>query len=179
VRFDVKPPRPLGANFKKTNSLVRLRIPPAFGRPLALPLVDACAQAIETLKPSLFHSTGPLVGIMRQTANLTIPSRGESALSSLAELFPSATPLRISVLVSVARGNGRPLQDRTVIEFGTSMMVFFESRLPLELADKIHLENSDQSLGTDAIVVAIRDGASHRAIAARFVAEVRNWIVKG
>jgi hypothetical protein len=116
---------------------------------------------------------------MRQIANLTITSPSESALRSLAELFPSATPLRISVLVSVARGNGRPLQDRTVIEFGTSMMVFFESRLPLQLADKVHLENSDRSLGTDAIVVAIRDGVSHRAIAARFVAEVRNWIVQG
>jgi hypothetical protein len=116
---------------------------------------------------------------MRQTANLTIPSHSESALRSLAELFPSATPLRIPILVSVARGNRQALHERTVIEFGTSMMVFFESRLPLELADKLHLENSDQSLGTDAIVVAIRDGVSQRAIAARFVAEVRNWIVQG
>ena len=116
---------------------------------------------------------------MRQTANLTIPSHGESALRSLAELFPSATPLRIPILVSAARVNGHLLQESTVIEFGTSMMVFFESRLPLELADRLHLENSDQSLGTDAIVVAIRDGASHRAVAARFVAEVRNWIVQG
>ena len=116
---------------------------------------------------------------MRQTANLTIPSHSDTALRNLAELFPSATPLRISVLVSVARGNGRPLQDRTVIEFGTSMMVFFESRLPLELADKLHLENSDRSLVTDAIVVAIRDGVCHRAIAARFAGEVRNWIVQG
>ena len=66
-----------------------------------------------------------------------------------------------------------------MIEFGTSTMVFFETRLPLELADTLHLENSDQSLGTDAVVVAIRDGISHRAIAARFVAEVRNWIIQG
>jgi len=123
--------------------------------------------------------TEPLVGIMRQTANLTIPSHSESALRSLAELFPSATPLRISILVSVARGDGHLIQESTVIEFGTSMMVFFDSRLPLELADKLHLENSDRSLGTDAVVVAIRDGVSHRAIAARFVAEVRHWIIQG
>jgi hypothetical protein len=116
---------------------------------------------------------------MRQTANLTIPTQRGSALRSLAELFPSATPLRVSILVRVARGNGHLLEESTVIEFGTSMMVFFESRLPLELTDTLHLENSDRSLGTDAIVVAIRDGVSHRAIAARFVAEVRNWIVQG
>jgi hypothetical protein len=121
----------------------------------------------------------PLVGIMRQTTNLTIPSQGPSALRSLAELFPSATPLRISILVGVARGKGHLLEESTVIEFGTSTMVFFESRLPLELTDKLHLENFDQSLETDAVVVAIRDGVSHRAIAARFVAEVRNWIVQG
>src|SRR5579864_455158 len=116
---------------------------------------------------------------MRQTANLTAPSQSDSALPSLAELFPNATPLRISILVSVERGKGHLLEESTIIEYGTSMMVFFESRLPLELADKLHLENSDRSLGTDAIVVAVRDGAASRAIAARFVAEVRNWIVKG
>jgi hypothetical protein len=116
---------------------------------------------------------------MRRTTNLAIPSQSASALRSLAELFPSATPLRISILVSVARGKGHFLEESTLIEFGTSMMVFFESRLPLELTDTLHLENSDRSLGTDAVVVAIRDGVNHRAIAARFVAEVRNWIVQG
>ena len=116
---------------------------------------------------------------MRQTTNPTFPSQSESALRSLAELFPTATPLRISISVTMASGKGHLLGESTVIEFGTSMMVFFESRLPLELADKLHLENSDRSLGTDAIVVAVGDDASHRAIAARFVAEVRNWIVQG
>ena len=118
-------------------------------------------------------------GNMRQTTNLTPPSQSESVLRSLAELFPSATPLRISISVTISSGKGHLLEESTVIEFGTSMMVFFESRLPLELADKLHLENSDHSLGTDAVVVAVRDDISHRAIAARFVTEVRNWIVQG
>jgi hypothetical protein len=121
----------------------------------------------------------PLAGIMRQTANLTTPSQGASALRTLAKLFPNAMPLRFSILVSVERGNGHHLEESAVIEFGTSMMVFFESRLPLQLTDKLHLENSDRSLRTDAVVVAIRDAVSHRAVAARFVAEVRNWIIQG
>ena len=116
---------------------------------------------------------------MRQTTNRTIPPQSESALRSLAELFPNATPLRIPILVSVERGKGHLLEESTVIEFGTSMMVFFESRLPLELTDKLHLETSDQSLGTDAFVVATRDGGTHRAIAARFVAGIRHWIIQG
>src|ERR1700676_5024918 len=116
---------------------------------------------------------------MRRTTNLAIPSQSTSALRSLAELFPSATPMRISILVSVARGKGHLLEESTVIEFGTSMMVFFESRLPLELAEKLHLENSDRSLGADAIVVAVRDGGNHKGLAARFMSEVRNWIIQG
>jgi hypothetical protein len=116
---------------------------------------------------------------MRRNTNLTIPPQSASALRSLAELFPGVTPMRIPILVSVARGKGHLLEESTVIEYGTSMMVFFESRLPLELAEKLHLKNSDRSLGTDAVVVAVRDGVSHRAIAARFVAEVRNWIIQG
>jgi hypothetical protein len=116
---------------------------------------------------------------MRQTTTRTIPPQSESALRNLAELFPNATPLRIAILVSLARGKGHVLEESTVIEFGTSMMVFFESRLPLELTDKLRLETSDRSLGTDAVVVAVRDGASRKAIAARFVSEVRNWIIQG
>jgi hypothetical protein len=116
---------------------------------------------------------------MRQTTTRTIPPQSESALRNLAELFPNATPLRISILVSVARGKGHVLEESTVIEFGTSMMVFFESRLPLELTDKLRLETSDGSLRIDAVVVAVRDGASRRGIAARFASEVRNWIIQG
>lgn len=115
---------------------------------------------------------------MRQN-NLTVPSQTASALETLADLFPNVTPVRIPILVSVARGNGHLLEESTVIEYGTSMMVFFESRLPLELADRLHLENADRSLGTDAVIVAIRDSGKKRAIAARFVAEVRNWILQG
>jgi hypothetical protein len=115
---------------------------------------------------------------MRQN-NLTVPSQVAPALETLADLFPNVTAVRIPILVSVARGNGHSLEESTVIEYGTSMMVFFESRLPLELADRLHLENADRSLGTDAVVVAIRDSGKKRAIAARFVAEVRNWILQG
>lgn len=116
---------------------------------------------------------------MPQASHLAVPSQGASALRGLAELFPNASPLRMSITVRATRGDGHRLEDNTVIEFGTSMIVFFDSKLPLELANKIQLENFDGSLRADAVVVAVRDGASRRAIAARFVAEVRNWIIQG
>jgi hypothetical protein len=135
------------------------------------------ARRDETL--DFLTCAGPAVGTMRRNTNLTAPSHSASALQSLAELFPNVTPMRIAILVSVARGSGHLVEETTVIEFGTSRMVFFESRLPLELADTVHLENADKSLGTDAVVVAVRDGATHRAVAVRFVADVRNWIIQG
>jgi len=87
--------------------------------------------------------------------------------------------MRIPVLVTVPRGRGQGLEEDTAIEFGTSRIVFFESRLPLELDDKLCLENTDGSLATEAFVVALRLNDGKRAVAARFVAEVRNWIVRG
>lgn len=116
---------------------------------------------------------------MSQTPNLATPIPDKSTLRSLAELFPNATPLRIPIFVTVTRGKGQSLEESATIEFGTSRIVFFESRIPLELSDKLRLKNSDGSLETEAIVVAVRANHSHRAVAARFVTEVRNWIVQG
>jgi hypothetical protein len=120
----------------------------------------------------------PAVREMFHGSKLGISPLKESALWRLAELFPSATPLRIPILVGITKENGSPLEENTVIEFGTSRMIFFESRLPLELEDKFHLQNSDGSLETEAVVVALRVKGGSRAIVARFVAEVRNWAVQ-
>jgi len=103
----------------------------------------------------------------------------KSGLQRLVELFPGATPMRIPICVLVPRGNGQGLEEKTGIEYGTSRMVFFESRLPLEMDDSFHLRNSDGSLDADAIVVGLHFSKSCRAIAARFVTEVRNWILRG
>jgi hypothetical protein len=117
--------------------------------------------------------------LMRQTSNLASSVQGQSALRGLADLFPNATPLRMPILVSVIRGKGGPIEESATIEFGTSRIVFFESRIGLELSDKLHLKNSDGSLETEAVVVAVRANDGRRAVAARFVDEVRNWIVQG
>ena len=116
---------------------------------------------------------------MRQVENPEALSQEKSSLRRLVQLFPGATPMRIPISVVVPRGKGQGLEENTAIEYGTARMVFFESRLPLELDDKFHLHNSDGSLGADAIVVGLRFDGGRRAIAARFVTEVRNWIIQG
>jgi len=87
--------------------------------------------------------------------------------------------MRIPISVVVPLGKGQVLEEKTAIEYGTARMMFFESRLPLELGDKFHFQNSEGSLGADAIVVGLHISEGRRSIAARFVTEVRNWILQG
>jgi hypothetical protein len=120
-----------------------------------------------------------MVQHLRQVEHLEAFTQEKSGLRRLVELFPGATPMRISISVTVSRGKGQGLEENTAIEYGTDNMVFFESRLPLELEDKFHLQNSDGSLEADAFVVGLHFIGGRRAIAARFAADVRNWILEG
>jgi hypothetical protein len=101
----------------------------------------------------------------------------ESCTAKLAKFFPEASPVRIPVrLTRVAEGN--VCTESTVIEFGTTREVLFSSTLPLEFADRLHLENSDGTLNAEASVVALQYTSGRTAVAARFTQEVSNWIVK-
>lgn len=103
---------------------------------------------------------------------------GASCAEKLAELFPSASPVRIPVRISTARPGRRRLQEETVIEFGTAHEVLFTSQLPLEFEDSIRLANSDGSLDVRATVVAVRYHENRKAVAARFCGPVKNWIIR-
>jgi hypothetical protein len=102
----------------------------------------------------------------------------QTCVAKLAHLFPSASPVRLPVRV-ITMGTGRQsLQEQTVIEFGTSQEVLFSSTLPLEFEDRVRLTNSDGSLDASAKVVAVRYHDGAKAVAARFVGQVENWIIK-
>jgi hypothetical protein len=101
-----------------------------------------------------------------------------SCVEKLAELFPAASPVRLPVKVTTLSAGRRRLQERTVIEFGTSQEVLFASTLPLEFEDRLRLVNSDGSLDARATVVAVRYHDGRKAVAARFISEVGNWIIK-
>jgi len=103
---------------------------------------------------------------------------GQTCVEKLAQLFPAASPVRIPVRVISHGGGRRKLQEQTVIEFGTAREVLFASTLPLEFEDRLRLLNSDGSFDADAAVVAVRYHEGSKAVAARFLAEVGNWIIK-
>ncbi|HEY4837941.1 MAG TPA: hypothetical protein VIH72_05000 [Candidatus Acidoferrales bacterium] len=115
---------------------------------------------------------------MRKGKTVVEAPAKNSAVDRLVAIFPDASPVRVPVLVVASRKEGRDLKENTTIEFGTSRIVLFFSKLPLELDDKIFLRNSDGSLGIEANVIALQYEEGHRAIAARFLTEDRNWIIK-
>jgi len=113
----------------------------------------------------------------RETRSALI-SEEESCVEKLAQLIPHAIAVRIPVQVTALRAGGQNLKESTLIEFGSPTEVIFASTLPLEFNDRVRLQDSDGSLHVEALVVAVQYGEGRRAVAARFVAAVRNWIIK-
>ena len=103
---------------------------------------------------------------------------GQTCVEKLAQLFPNVSPMRIPVKITSNGPAGRHLQEQTVIEFGTAREVIFSSSLPLEFEDRVQLMNSDRSLDARATVVAVRYHEGGKAVAARFLGKVENWIIK-
>jgi hypothetical protein len=109
-------------------------------------------------------------------------AHGASAVAGLARFFPEAAPVRIPVqLARTGTADGMPasgLSESTVIEFGTPREVMFACATPLEFADVLRLRTSDGSLDIEASVVAVQYHPGQTVVAARFLKDVPNWIVK-
>jgi hypothetical protein len=105
---------------------------------------------------------------------------GNNSVAGLARFFPEAAPVRIPV--QLARCCGEPavgnFTESTIVEFGTPREVLFACAMPLEFADVVRLRNSDGSLDIEASVVAVQYHPGKTVVAARFLSEVPNWIVK-
>lgn len=118
---------------------------------------------------------------MAQEATATARTTN-SHVAGLARFFPEATPMRIPVQFFRAgvepSSSPSSFDENTVIEFGTSREVLFACSIPLEFADIVRLRNSDGSLDAEASVVAVQYHPGKTIVAARFLREVPNWIVK-
>ncbi len=115
---------------------------------------------------------------MSQQAQTPCLNGEETCVQELARLFPTASAVRLPVRV-LKMGTGRKrLQERTIIEFGTAREVLFASNLPLQFEDRVRVTNSNGSLDACATVVAVRYHEGRKAVAARFLHDVENWIIK-
>ncbi len=96
----------------------------------------------------------------------------------LAEFLPRAVPVRIPVQVARIGATGFTGAEETVIEFGTPAEVLFASGLPLEFEDTVQIRTADGVLDVKAEIVAVQVHQGRTAVAARFLHEVSNWIIR-
>ncbi|MGO8985175.1 MAG: hypothetical protein ACLQFM_10340 [Terriglobales bacterium] len=112
-------------------------------------------------------------------------------VSRLARFFPEATRVRIPIKLSRSskghgngngngngKGSGSVYFQDTVVEFGTPHEILFLVDRPLEFADQVLVESNDGTLRAEASVVAVQYHPKQTAVAARFLKDVPNWIVK-
>lgn len=116
----------------------------------------------------------------QQAAATGRTAHDSSAVAGLVRFFPDATSMRLPVqLARKLDGSASSnFSESTLIEFGTSREVIFSCTTPLEFADVLRLCNSDGSLDVDVEVVAVQYHPGRTAVAARFLGNVPNWIVK-
>jgi hypothetical protein len=101
-------------------------------------------------------------------------------VEALARFFPDATPVRMPVQMArvLDANEAGDFTESTVLEFGTAREVLFACNTPLEFADELRLRTSDGSLDVRVSVVAVQYQPGQTLVAARFLGEVPNWIVK-
>jgi hypothetical protein len=95
----------------------------------------------------------------------------------LAQFFPDGTRVKVPVLVT-RLPLGCSEEMSTVLLYGTSREVIFRCSVPIEFGDRVKLTNKDGSLNAEAEITAVQIGASETLVAARFTAEIPNWIIK-
>ena len=117
---------------------------------------------------------------MAQQATATGRTPPATSVAGLARFFPDAAPVRIHVQLArtLQAGEVPNFSESTVIEFGTPREVLFACKTPLEFADVLRVRNSDGSLDVEVSVVAVQCHPGSTVVAARFLGEVPNWIVK-
>ena len=140
--------------------------------------VAALALALWSMSLQKTSESERIGELVLSEAEVMFASTEQTCIEKLAQLFTGISPVRIPVRV-LTTGTGRKrLQEKTVIEFGTAHEVLFSSTLPLEFQDRVRMLNSDGSLDAWATVVAVRYHDGRKAVAARFVGHIDNWIIK-
>jgi hypothetical protein len=106
------------------------------------------------------------------------PIEPAECVEELARFFPGIMQVRIPVSVCKGRSGKAASAEQTIIEFGTAEEVLFVSGLPLDFEDVVRVRNADGSLDITAKIVAMHLYHDKMAIAAEFLEDVPNWIIK-
>jgi hypothetical protein len=106
------------------------------------------------------------------------PIEPAECVEELARFFPGIMQVRIPVKICKGHSVKAASAEQTMIEFGTADEVLFVSGLPLDFEDIVRVTNADGSLDITAKIVAMHLYHDKMAIAAKFLEDVPNWIIK-
>jgi hypothetical protein len=106
------------------------------------------------------------------------PIEPAECVEELARFFPGVMQVHIPVRVCKGRSGKAASAEQTMIEFSTAEEILFVSGLPLDFEDIVRVTNADGSLDITAKIVAMHLYHDKMAIAAKFLEDVPNWIIK-
>jgi hypothetical protein len=106
------------------------------------------------------------------------PIEPAECVEELARFFPGVMQVHIPVRVCKGRSGKAASAEQTMIEFSTAEEILFVSGLPLDFEDIVRVRNADGSLDITAKIVAMHLYHDKMAIAAKFLEDVPNWIIK-
>jgi hypothetical protein len=102
----------------------------------------------------------------------------QNCAEQLARFFPRALAIRVPVQVSALRPGKARMREATVLEFGGPLHAIFLSTLPLEFADRVRLESSQNAEVTEGSVVAVQYHEGRKAVAIRFLHGPCHWVTQ-
>jgi hypothetical protein len=95
----------------------------------------------------------------------TLTERELGGTEQLARFFPDVRPIGLPALLTLSRNGSAGVREAVVVEFAGTERAIFTSSLPLEFADRVHLENErGQGIGAKVVAVQYYDGKTAVAV---------------
>jgi hypothetical protein len=105
----------------------------------------------------------------------TLAEKELGGTEQLARFFPDVRPIGLPALLTLSRNGSLSVREAVVVEFAGTERAIFNSSLPLEFEDRVHLEN-ERGHGIDAKVVAVQYGDEKIAVAVQILDGPFSWM---
>ena len=105
----------------------------------------------------------------------TLAEKELGGTEQLARFFPDVRPIGLPALLTLARNGRVSVREAVLVEFAGTERAIFNSSLPLEFEDRIHLEN-ERGHGIEAKVVAVQHHDGKTAVAVQILDGPFSWM---
>jgi hypothetical protein len=105
----------------------------------------------------------------------TLAERELGGTEQLARFFPDVRPIGLPALLTLSRNGSLSVREAVVVEFAGTKRAIFNSSLPLEFEDRVHLEN-ERGHGIESKVVAVQYCDGKIAVAVQILDGPFSWM---